>query len=209
MPAGYSLAERQEFDLRVLAGMRCETFTFEGYRTTPDLESRRRASYGPDAGAGVTRYRWTFRVPTHISRYELAPVTEIGVSTDVDDYPRVPPQTWIISSHVPWSPHFRKGAPVCIGGELWQPTGGHITLGELVINIAHLLNWDEKGRGAGYVGWNGAAIDYHKSHYGGRPINPGLRYPVLPGWLSGDAPPTPSFQVSDRTRPAEPGFLVL
>lgn len=209
MLTGQSLAERQEFDLRVLDGMRCETFDFEGYRTIADLQARRRASNGPGAGAGVTRYRWTFRIPTHVSRGKLVPVTEIGVSTDVADYPRMPPQTWIISDHVPWSPHFRKGAPVCIGDELWKPTGGHITLGELAINVAHLLNWDEKGRGPGYVGWNGAAIDYHQSHYGGRPINPGLRYPVLPEWLSGDQPATAGFEVRDRTRRAEPGFQVL
>jgi hypothetical protein len=190
------LAERREFDLRVLYDMRCETFDFEGYRSRADLDARRRSVRGPDGGAAVTHYRWNFRVRTHISREAFAPATEIGVNSDVTDYPRAQPMTWIISSHVPWSPHFLAGAPICIGDELWQPTGGHITLGELAIHVARLLNWDEKGRGAGYQGWNGAAIEYHRSRYGGRPINPNLRYPRLPAWLTGEQSTAPSFRVT-------------
>lgn len=199
------LAERRVFDLRVLSDMRCATFDFEAYRSMSDLEHRRSPVTDPAAGATVTKYRWIFRIKTHISRTRFAPLTEIGVNTDVADYPRKPPGTWIASSHVPWSPHFMKNAPVCIGPELWAPTGGYITLGDLAINIAHLLNWDEKGRGPGYVGWNGDAVAYHQAAYKGRPLDPGLSYPVLPGWLSGDPVSPPSFQV---VRQAEPGFRI-
>lgn len=202
------LAERRAFDLRVLSDMRCTTFDFESYRTMNDLNKRQRMVTDPDAGAVVTKYRWIFRVRTHISRDKFAPVTEIGVNTDVADYPRNPPGTWILSSHVPWSPHFMANAPVCIGEELWAPTGGHITLGELAINIAHLLNWDEKGRGPGYKGWNGAAIAHHQEFYGGRPIEPDLSYPVLPAWLTGDQPAEPTFTVLGRNGPADPVFRI-
>jgi len=193
----HELAERRAFDLRVLSEMRCPAFDFEAYRTTADLEKRQRIVTDPEGGATVSKYRWIFNIKTHIDRTRFAATTEIGVNTDVVDYPINPPLTWIISDHVPWSPHFLRGAPVCIGDELWEPTGGHITLGELAIHIAHLLNWDEKGRGEGYEGWNGEAIEYHKQAYRGRPINPGLGYPALPSWLTGEPDPQPSFEILD------------
>jgi hypothetical protein len=202
------LANRRAFDLRVLSDMRCATFDFEAYRTQADLNSRRSQVTDPAAGANATKYRWIFRVRTHISRTKFAPETEIGVNTDVSDYPRKPPGTWIISSHVPWSPHFMKNAPVCIGPELWGPRDGYITLGELAINIAHLLNWDEAGRGPGYSGYNREAIEHHKKAYRGQPLDPGLRYPVLPSWLSGEPASQPSFQVVDRSVRADPGFRI-
>ena len=202
------LAERRIFDFRVLNDMRCETFDFEAYRTMSDLEQRKRIVTDPADSAAVSKYRWNFQVPTHISRTQLAPQTEIGINTDVTDYPRQPPSTWILSPHVPWSPHFLRGAPVCIGDELWGPTGGHITLGDLAIHIAHLLNWDEKGRGRGYVGWNGEAITHHQTAYRGRPINPGLIYPMLPVWLAGDQAPEPVFTILVADQSPAPGFRV-
>jgi hypothetical protein len=202
------LAERRAFDLRVLSDMRCATFEFEAYRTMPDLERRQRIITDPTGGAAVSKYRWIFRIPTHISRTQLATQTEIGVNTDAADYPHQPPGTWILSPHVPWSPHFLRGAPVCIGDELWAPTGGHITLGDLVIHIAHLLNWDEKGRGRGYVGWSGEAIAYHQTVYHGRPINPGLIYPMLPTWLAGEKTPVPVFKILMTDQSPVPSFRI-
>jgi hypothetical protein len=203
------LAERRAFDLRVLGDMRCETFDFEAYRTMVDLERRQSKVTDPAAGPIVTKYRWIFRIHTHISRDSFATQTEIGVNTDVADYPRKPPLTWILSNHVPWSPHFMRNAPVCIGPELWAPTGGYITLGELVINIAHLLNWDEEGRGAGYAGYNLAAIEHHQRFYGGRPIDPDLSYPALPAWLTGAQTAEPLFQIVNPGSRPDPGFRVL
>lgn len=202
------LADRRAFDLRVLTDMRCPVFDFEAYRTMADLERRRPVAADPAAGAAVTKYRWIFRIRTHVSRDQFAAQTEIGVNTDVADYPRQPPGTWILSSHVPWSPHFMRNAPVCIGPELWAPAGGHSTLGELAIHIAHLLNWDETGRGPGYAGWRPAAAEHHRRFYGGNPIDPGLRYPVLPDWLTGGPVSQPSFQAVRQGRGADPGFQV-
>lgn len=208
------LAQRRIFDLRVLTDMRCGTFDFEAYRTSADLSARRDRVTDPSAGAGVTHYRWIFHIRTHISKTTFSPTTEIGVNTDVADYPRQPPGTWIISDDVPWSPHFRKNSPVCIGEEIWSPREGHITLGELAVHIAHMLNWDEVGRGPGYFGWNRAAVEHHRDFYGGKPIDPSVAYPVLPGWLSGDQEPAGGFTVVNQgRRPApapdpDPGFRV-
>jgi hypothetical protein len=204
------LAKRRAFDLKVLTDMRCDTFDFEAYRTSDDLKNRRSPIKDPAAGADVTKYRWIFNIPTHVNERQLLPVTEIGVNTDVGDYPYEKPGVFILSAHMPWSPHFRRGSPVCIGPELW-PTNGRIPLGDLAIHVAHLLNWDEVGRGPGYVGWNEEAINYHKSHYGGGPINPDIRYPVRPAWLAGVQPHSaPKFERvkgDDRGTP-RPGFRV-
>jgi hypothetical protein len=190
------LAERRNFDFRVLRDMRCESFDFEAYRTVEDLRQRRRMVTTPEEAATATKYRWIFRIRTHVSEESFAQQTEIGVNTDVSDYPLKPPGTWIISDRAPWSPHFMKNAPVCIGWELWEPTEGHVTLGDLVIHIAHLLNWDEIGRGPGYVGWNRDAIIFHRKIYNGGPIDPSLQYPALPSWLSGDGnADAPAFQI--------------
>ena len=170
-------------DLRVLSDMRCSAFDFEAYRSAADLKLRLGRVTDPDQGAAVTAYRWIFRIRTHISPSQFAPVTEIGVSTDVAGYPCTPPRTWVLSMLVPWSPHFVRGAPVCIGPQSWAPGAGRCALGELAIGIAHLLNWDEKGRCPGYAGWNGAAVRHHRAAYAGRPVDPSVRYPVLPGWL--------------------------
>jgi hypothetical protein len=202
------LADRRAFDLRVLSDMRCATFDFEAYRTRADLMARRSQVTDKAAGAIVTKYRWIFRIRTHVSADRFADVTEIGVNTDVSDYPRKPPGTEILSSHVPWSPHFMKNAPVCIGPEIWGSRDGYIVLGELAVHLAHLLNWDEVGRGPGYSGWNGAAIAHHKKAYGGRPINPRIAYPTLPAWLAGDQPAAPTFQLVNPNRRPDPGFQV-
>lgn len=188
--------------------MRCETFDFAAYRTGADLEARRGEVTDPSKGADVTHYRWIYHIRTHISRDEFAPTTEIGVNTDVADYPRREPGTWIISAHVPWSPHFLKNTPVCIGSEIWSTKDGHIVLGELAIHIAHMLNWDEIGRGPDYGGFNRPAADHHRNFYGGRPIDPNVAYPVLPAWLSGDQEPQPGFTIVGRGSDQSPGFQV-
>ena len=204
------LATRRNFDLRVLSSMRCPTFDFEAYRTIPALNARR-GQVADLEDTSVSKYRFILRVRTHIGPRSFSEQTEIGVDTDVPGYPRKPPLTWIISKDVPWSPHFMAGAPVCIGQEFWGPAKGYITLGHLAIHLCHLLNWDEKGRGHGYVGWNAEAIRHHRDFYNNRPINPGVPYPVLPKWLSGpdEGLQQPGFEVTAQPVVRPPGFEVI
>lgn len=200
------LADRRAFDLRVLSDMRCGTFDFEAYRSSSDLETRRHRVKDREAGADVAYYRWIFHIRTHIERTKFANVTEIGVNTDSTDYPRIAPAVWVLSKDVPWSPHFMKNTPVCIGSEIWGSRGGYITLGELVIHVARMLNWDESGRGPDYSGYNRDAARHHAKAYNGKPINPKVRYPVLPAWLSGAGPSQPGFQVVSPGQRPDPGF---
>jgi hypothetical protein len=195
-----ALEERRAADLRILSGMRCETFDFTAYRTGHDLRADSHRVMDPDAGAEVTNYLWVFQIPTLVGPGRpLKPVTEIRVYTDVTGYPFNRPGTEV-RSDVPWSPHFNKSGQVCIAKDFWEVRRGYIKLGELVVHIAHLLNWDEQGRGPGYQGFNPDAIEYHRVTHDGGPLNPGIRYPVLP-WLRGGQPPADGegdFQVVRR-----------
>lgn len=197
--------ERRAFEYRVLDSMRCPTFDFEAYRNDNDLGRRQSPATSLDDGRAAVSYLFIMRVPTLKGPGSFSPETQIGVNIDVPDYPVQPPRTWLFSSSAPWSPHFlRQGQPVCIGGEFWLPKKGHVTLGHLAQHLARLLNWDEKGRGPGYVGWNGPAIAYHRSHYGNQPLDPTISYPQLPAWLSGDKPTQGSFAIvgDSNRRPA-------
>nr|WP_062337224.1 hypothetical protein [Herbidospora sakaeratensis] len=195
------LVERRRFDHRVVSGMSGDLFDFAAYRTSADLQASRDPVVTTEDAGEASKYRMTLRVPTLIAAGEFRAETVFGVDLDVRDYPLAEPLTWVISDPVPWSPHFQKGSPICIGAEFWTARKGHVTLGDLVVHVARLLNWDEKGRGGGYVGWNGEAIKYHAAHYRGRPLNPGLRYPALPAWLLGaPAEPAPAFEIVERRR---------
>jgi len=203
---GNELAERLSFDYRILTDMRCATFDFEAYRTSWDLDRRVGAISPGDDTSVARKYRFMLRVPTLVSADTWAPETEIGVDVDVADYPERQPTTYLLSDHTPWSPHFRRGLPVCVGDEFWDARGGHIVLGELVIHLQRLLNWDEKGRGAGYVGWNVDAIRHHRDVLLGRPLDETIVYARLPAWLAGTVS-APHFDIRERT--ARPGFEVL
>jgi hypothetical protein len=204
---GRELADRLSFDYRILNDMRCSTFDFEAYRTSWDLDERVNAVPPDGAISTVRKYRFILRIPTLVSADTFELVTEIGVDVDVADYPERQPNTYLLSRHVPWSPHFRSGYPVCIGSEFWDDRKGHIVLGELVIHLQRLLNWDEKGRGPGYAGWNADAIRHHREVLHGRPLHDDVVYAQLPGWLGG-AEPDLLFDVRERTTPVS-GFEVV
>ena len=201
-PADHS-ASRHQFDYDVVTAMACSTFRPRAYRSRADLQ-RDRVVNDPALGVEVTAWAWEFRIPTLVGPGRWAESTTIGVDTDGGDYPLAAPATWLLSPHVPYSPHFRSGAPVCIGREAWTDRLGDVTLGHLVGHIARLLNHDEVGRGGGYRGWNGAAIDYVREHFGGGPLDARVRYPRLPDWLWGDIGATSGFEVL-----ANPHFTVV
>lgn len=200
--AGFAdVVRRRRFEFELLRDMACATFQARAFASVDDLEAGRRQIVSADRADRATKYRFTLRIPTLIGPGRFAPQTEIGVDTEVPDYPRTEPATWIISKPVPWSPHFRENAPVCLGEEFWLASRGHVTLGHLAIHIARMLNWDEKSRGRGYVGWNGPAIEYHRRHYGSRPLDPDLAYPKLPDWLNPAPVDPPGFTILGGSGP--------
>lgn len=199
----HELAERRRFDFRVVNDMRSPVFDFQAYRTTADLQhDRNRITRLEDANA-ASKYKMTLRVPTLIGPGKLSEVTIFGVDLEVADYPFTEPATWLISQPIPWSPHFAEGRPICIGHEFWIARKGHVTLGDLVEHVARMLNWDEKGRGAGYRGFNPEAIAYHAKHYRGRALDPDFAYPIPPVWIYGTkAEPLADFEIVMHQRPS-------
>jgi hypothetical protein len=179
------LRQRRELDYRVLRAMENDVFSFDAYATSADLESGQRRITSVAEGGSAAKYVFRFAIRTLVARGAYSDLTTIGVDTDSTDFPRRPPNTWVVGRTIPWSPHFRAGYPVCIGEEMWDSRGGYVLLGHLVIHLARLLNWDEPGRGPGYRGWNGEAIDYHRDVLGGRPLTANVKYPALPAWLYG------------------------
>src|SRR5262249_17942058 len=95
-------------------------------------------------------------------------------------YPFDQPRVLVVSQPIPWNPHVQPGSGVVCIGEGWEAARGRMTLVELVAHVARILNCDEPDRGTAYVGWNSAAISYWRRELGCQPLNPGIRYPVLP-----------------------------
>ena len=207
------LKSRLQLDFQVCQYMFGTIFTGEAYRTTSDLEKRSNKITSLSEGHLAKKYRVDFHVKTLIGPSKFADLTTIGFDLDVDNYPFGTPITWLISAHVPYSPHFRQGAPVCLGDTstgIWPSSKGHMLLGQLFVHIARLLNWDEVALDSGYVGWNGEAIAYYKRVYKGRPITEGLQYPVLPPHLYGmDAnKPQGTGTLNTLFRPMKPSTTI-
>lgn len=179
MRAPHERRARLRLDFEVVARMNGDVFHAAAYASMADLAKGREPIESGDRAGHASAYLVEYFVPTLIGPGRFAETTSISVDLNVADYPYGEPATAIASPHVPFSPHFRAGMPVCTG-EIWREHHGRMLLGSLLVHIARLLNWDEQLRGGGYEGWNGEAIAYHRANYGSRPLNPGLRYPALP-----------------------------
>jgi hypothetical protein len=177
------LRKRYAFDYRVVRELDGPVLTVRAFGSTRDLETNTNPIESTDSAEQATRYRIDYHVRTLIGRGQWQPVTSIGFDLAVENYPTGEPANWIISDHIPYSPHFRKGSPVCTG-EMWSDAGGRLLFAHLVLHVARLLNWDEVARGGGYVGWNLDAIEYHRQHFAGRPLDTSLRLPPLPAHLT-------------------------
>jgi hypothetical protein len=170
---------RRVLDFRVLTAMgeRCPLIDVEAYASAGDLRARRNRITDPASAHRAAHYRIAYRIKTLTGPGRFADETVIHIDAETANYPFTAPASWVLTE-VPYSPHFKAGTVVCIG-DLWDPSGRTL-LGHLVRHHAKLLNWDERARGGGYVGWNGAAIAYHRSKYGSKPLTPGVAYPEIP-----------------------------
>ena len=177
---------------------RSELLTLEAYTTVADLRTRTGAITDPAGGDRALHYLAIYHPLTTLSGPgRLMDRTSIHIDVLANgNYPFSPPASWV-TSEIPWSPHFKRGTVVCIG-DLWDARGTTL-LAHLIRHHARLLNWDERARGGGYVGWNAEAIEWHRTQYGDRPLTEGLIYPELPTEVVyGVAPETPTFQPGRR-----------
>ena len=180
---------------------RSDVLRLEAYATPGDLRARTGAIADPADGHRAVHYLATYHpLKTLCGPGEFMDTTSIHIDLLANgNYPFSAPASWVVT-RMPWSPHFKQGTVVCIG-DLWDKRGTTL-LGHLIRHHARLLNWDELLRGGGYVGWNGEAIAWHASHYGGRPLTEGLIYPELPAEVVYGVESTPTFRVGKRGKRA-------
>jgi hypothetical protein len=183
---------------------RSDLLSLEAYASAEDMRARRAAITDPADGHRATHYVATYNpLKTLCGPGRFMDKTTFHIDLLANgNYPFSPPASWV-TSRMPWSPHFKQGTVVCIG-ELWDVRGTTL-LAHLIRHHARLLNWDERARGGGYVGWNGEAIAWHRQHYGDRPLTEGLVYPELPTEVVyGVEPVSPIFTTGRRVtrRPA-------
>ena len=157
----------------------------EAYKNPDDLRNQKNLIVSENDGHLATHYRVAYHIKTLIAKGEYSSdpvVIHIDLMAN-GDYPYSAPTCMVISPITPWSPHFQANSPVCLGVEVWVHRAPTVWLGDLLIHIARLLNFDELLRSPGYVGWNKEAIDYWRKILKEQPINPNLIYPVLPDFM--------------------------
>lgn len=202
---------RLRFDYQVCQRMFGPIFTGEAYRNTTDMRLRRNPITSLSEADQAYKYRIDFYVRTLIGKGQFADLTTIGIDLESGNYPFEEPPSWVISKPIPYSPHFKSGKGVCTGS-LWETANGRMLLGELLVHIAQMLNWDSTTHWTNktnsiYEGWNPEAARYYYSQYGREPITKDLPYPLLQvDPIHGPEADSPQ-ESGDRipyTRPQEP-----
>lgn len=188
------LRSRLLLDYRVALRMQNPLMQVTAYRNIDDLKKRRNPIASDQEGHLATHYFVDYQIRTLVGRGIYSDRTGVHVDLHAaNNYPFSEPGCWVVEGKMPWSPHFIKGRPICLG-EIWQQARGTMLLGQLLVHIAKLLNFDEVARGGGYVGYNGEAIEYWKTVLGYQPITKHLLYPELPGEILYTAPASPEPQ---------------
>lgn len=161
--------------------MRSPVMSVSAFRNADDLDKQRNHILSDEEGHLATHYRIDYFMKTLIGPEQYSDKTTAKIDLLANgNYPYSAPACWVISSKIPWSPHFRKGFPICISNDLWESGSGSMPLGSLCVHIAKLLNLDEISRSEFYGGYNPEAADYWRTKLNSQPINPHLPYPVLP-----------------------------
>jgi len=182
---------------------KCGLLQLDAYCTASDLRARRNQINDPADGHRAVHFLATYHpLKTLCGPGQYMDKTAIHIDLLANQrYPYTAPASWVVSDKMPWGPHFKPGTVVCIG-DLWDADGTTL-LAHLLRHHARLLNWDERARGGGYVGWNGAAIAWHRTNYGTKPLTEGIAYPELPTQLTHGIEEAPAFSVGGR-RPLPP-----
>jgi hypothetical protein len=179
------------------------------FRNPDDMEKRRNPILSEDQGHLATHYLIDYHIRTLIGPGEYSDWTAVRFDLQANgNYPFSTPGIFVVEKETPhpWTPHFRSGLPVCIDHDAWSEGQGTILLGQLLVHVAKLLNFDEIPRTATYGGYTPEAAEYWRTNLGGLPITPNLEYPVLPeDIINGIVKPPKGFfeAVSATRRPRE------
>jgi hypothetical protein len=177
------LRSRLRFDYQTVMAMSSPLMLVEAYRNIDDLLARRDPITSEADGHLAVHYRVKYHIKTLVGpgRYSESTTVRFDLFAN-NNYPYKEPVCWVIESEceTPWSPHFLEGHFVCIG-PIWKRAAGQMLLGELMVHIAKLLNFDEPPyENPDYVGWRGDAVTYWVKTLDRQPISKSLVYPPLP-----------------------------
>lgn len=189
------LQTRLKMDYQIVTKMRSPLMSVTAYRNAADLDKRRNPIETEVDGPLATHYLVTYFVKTLVGKDRYSEKTSIKFDLQANgNYPYTYPGVWVTSSATPWTPHFKEGHPVCIDHDLWEDYEGAMLLGELFVQVAKLLNFDEIPRSENYGGLNPEAAQYWREVLGQKPITANLPYPALPEGT------TPVFMAVRRRR---------
>lgn len=175
------LKTRLQMDYQIVSQMHNPLMSVTAYRNAADLDKRRNPIVSDDEGYLATHYLVTYFIRTLVGRNDYSPKTSVKFDLLANgNYPYTYPGCWVTKSPMPWTPHFKKGAPICIDGDYWEDMEGNMLLGELLVHVAKLINFDEIPRSENYGGYDPAAAAYWREELGQKPLTPNLPYPALP-----------------------------
>jgi len=173
------LRSRLSFDYQTVMLMSCPLMEVEAYRNLDDLKAQRNKITSPGEGHLAVHYRVKYNIKTLVGpgRYSNGTTIRFDLFGD-NNYPESEPPCFVIDSQVPWSPHFYPDYAVCTG-PLWEEADGNILLGELMVHVAKLLNFDEPVSDDVESGYQPEATKYWINELDLKPIAK-LVYPQLP-----------------------------
>lgn len=179
------LTDRLRLDYRVAAKMRSPVMNVTAYRDVDDLNQRRSPIVSEDEGHLATHYLVDYSIRTLVGPDNYSDRTSVKFDLLANgNYPYTRPGCYVVSSQMPWTPHFRAKLPICIDHDMWEDATGNMLLGHLLVHVAKLLNFDEIPRSEDYGGYTPAAAEYWRTKLNRQPLNPRLAYPVLPDDIS-------------------------
>jgi len=201
------LRSRLNFDYQTVRLMSCPLMMVEAYRNLDDLLARRNMITAPEHGYLAVHYRVKYNLKTLVGpgRYSNSTTVRFDLFAD-NNYPESEPPCFVIESELPWSPHFHPQFAVCTG-PIWDEADGNMLLGELMVHVARLLNFDEPPNSKFEEGYQPEATRYWLDQLGRRPISR-LVYPQLPQRIPSltpeAAPPASAFVTKQIIGPEAP-----
>ena len=180
MPDLDDLQSRLRLDYRIVSLMYSPLLDVAAYRNVDDLRAQRNPVTSITEGNLATHYRVTYNLRTLTGPGSYSPATTVHFDLLANpDYPDHEPSCFVIESPRPWSPHVSDTGWVCIG-KIWEKAKGNMLLGELVIHIAKLLNFDEPEYvDLDYGGFRPEAVRYWTEELGRQPLTRNLHYPMI------------------------------
>lgn len=186
------LRSRLALDYRAMRSLRGPALgRVEAYASALDMGPRREASDAEGLRGLATAYRVEFRFRMLLSADRELRAARAVFAVPAHGYPFAAPRVHFEPGAVPFSPHVQAESGFVCLGDAWSAARGHWLLANLVVHVMRLANFDEPCTRDGF---SHEAVAYANGILRGRPLNPGLDYPVLDERVthSGAAPGAPA-----------------